>query len=277
MESDKPAAQQEGPTIETLNEHDVQLGRGAVVIKSDGNRKFRKLVLDNKDEYSSTGRHAIKDMVARRILDTIRERGGRFVRKVDGGWIAVNDQTSLNKVKQALREQEQPKKKGVKRKGAGHSPEATPPSGPSPRSTPPYGSSPRSTSPIRGSGISPAELSWAAATAAASAQSTQDEQPSPDRQDLAFRLKHPSLRKRDLSRMRREKKESSASSSPIPPSASRKSPPAPQDSLVSLRIMAGSHRTLASPPAISQEHKQDNKSPDEGDKKPKANEPAPNK
>lgn len=71
------------PFVTKVGPDDVQLGRGRPVITSEGNQRFRALVLENKPEYSASNRHAHKDQIARRILVTIRERGGRFLRKID--------------------------------------------------------------------------------------------------------------------------------------------------------------------------------------------------
>ena len=62
---------------------DVQLGRGRPVVTSEGNQRFRTLILQYKPEYSSCNRHAHKDVVARTILSIISCRGGRFLRKIE--------------------------------------------------------------------------------------------------------------------------------------------------------------------------------------------------
>jgi hypothetical protein len=68
----------------------------------------------------SSGRHAHKGAIARQILQTVQQRDGNFLRKLDSAserqafglsddthvWIVVDEETSLLKVKQALREQE---------------------------------------------------------------------------------------------------------------------------------------------------------------------------
>lgn len=105
--------------IVDLNDNDVLLGRGQPILNYSGNVQFRKLIQERKEQYTSTGKHAVKDEIAREILDTIEARGGRFVRKVDEAerdvlqlpdhvlhaWRIVDEQTRLSKVKQALREQ----------------------------------------------------------------------------------------------------------------------------------------------------------------------------
>jgi hypothetical protein len=106
--------------IAEVGPDDVQSGRGRPVISSTGNQRFRELVLQYKCEYSSSNRHAHKDQIARQILATISTRGGRFLRKVVSGaqrkllgiedgadaWEIADEEASLNKVKQALREHE---------------------------------------------------------------------------------------------------------------------------------------------------------------------------
>jgi hypothetical protein len=106
--------------VSAVGPNDVQLGRGRPVVTSEGNKRFRRLILDNRPEYTSSGRHAHKDAIARQILLTIRERGGSFLRKLESAserlsfglsadaqaWVVVDEDSSLLKVKQALREQE---------------------------------------------------------------------------------------------------------------------------------------------------------------------------
>lgn len=105
--------------IVDLNDNDVLLGRGQPILNYSGNVRFRKLIQERKEQYTSTGKHAVKDQIAREILDAIDARGGRFVRKVDDSerdellvpdqvlhaWRIVDEPTRLSKVKQALREQ----------------------------------------------------------------------------------------------------------------------------------------------------------------------------
>lgn len=99
---------------------DVQLGRGRPVVTSEGNQRFRALILHFKPEYISSNRHAHKDIVARKILAIISDRGGKFLRKIESSferkklavehgvdaWEVADEETSINKVKQALRENE---------------------------------------------------------------------------------------------------------------------------------------------------------------------------
>jgi hypothetical protein len=104
--------------VTDLNGYDVLLGRGMPILKMAGNSRFRTLIVNHRDEYRASNRHAFKDEIARRIYLTIRALGGRFLRQIessiekerlkigddDSAWIVVDEETSLQKIKQALRE-----------------------------------------------------------------------------------------------------------------------------------------------------------------------------
>jgi hypothetical protein len=105
--------------VTELHENDVLLGRGRPAIEQ--NRFFRNLILANKEAYMSSSQHAIKGEISKKILSTIREKGGRFVRPISSdserkrfgvpddirrAWVIVSDSVSIQKIKQALREQE---------------------------------------------------------------------------------------------------------------------------------------------------------------------------
>lgn len=106
--------------VTDLNANDVLLGRGQPILNYPGNLSFRKLIVANKVAYSATGKHAVKDEIARLILRQIAAAGGRFLRKIEEesekqllgipaseqhAWLIVDEVTRLQKVKQALREQ----------------------------------------------------------------------------------------------------------------------------------------------------------------------------
>ena len=65
-----------------LNPNDVIQGRGTGTAVYEGNVKFRNLIKEYKEEYMSadTKRH-MKAAIANKVLNEIRSRGGRFVRK----------------------------------------------------------------------------------------------------------------------------------------------------------------------------------------------------
>ncbi len=104
--------------VQELNGYDVLMGRSVPKWKCPGNGIFRKLISNNGDEYRSLNKNVYKDEIARRIMLTIRALGGRFLRSVESPsvrerleinsttevWVAVDEETSLQKIKQALRD-----------------------------------------------------------------------------------------------------------------------------------------------------------------------------
>jgi hypothetical protein len=110
--------------ITKLTQNDILLGRGAPIINYEGNVRFRALVSTRKKEYNSTGRHQIKDEIARQIVLEVKRRNGRFLRKLDAkgddqqagihdaepAWTIADEDVILEKVKQALRDKEPEKR-----------------------------------------------------------------------------------------------------------------------------------------------------------------------
>lgn len=112
------------PKIMTVEVNDVLLGRGAAIIHNEGNIKFRKLVIERKEEYILSKRHQLKNTIAKEIINEItHNRKGRFLRMIEGNnleeliqekehipideksaWVVADDIVILEKVKQALRE-----------------------------------------------------------------------------------------------------------------------------------------------------------------------------
>jgi hypothetical protein len=103
-----------------LTANDVLFGRGAPSIENEGNVRFRHLVQERKTEYVSTGKRQMKDWIARQVIQAVRLRQGRFLRKIESlveaermgvpegttAWTFVDETTILQKVKQALRDRD---------------------------------------------------------------------------------------------------------------------------------------------------------------------------
>lgn len=103
--------------IEKVGEWDVLCGRGVPTKSGNGNKFFRTLVRKDQVEYISC-RRVEKPPIATKIIDIIRSKGGRFLRRVkmpDGGpsssggrerygWIELADNRVYEKVCQALRD-----------------------------------------------------------------------------------------------------------------------------------------------------------------------------
>ena len=84
--------------VTELGYNDVLLGRGAASINYVGNVIFREIVKEKRVGYLSSARRQAKDDIAKSIIDIVRSRNGRFLRKVPGdqmAWVAVeNERTS---------------------------------------------------------------------------------------------------------------------------------------------------------------------------------------
>lgn len=110
------ASDKTGDTVSILNSHDVLFGRTSYTISYQGNVLFREMVNSRKADYMATGRHQAKKEIAMSIFDSIRNNGGRFLRpleeeatgraKGDGvlAWKVADENTAMQKIKQALRE-----------------------------------------------------------------------------------------------------------------------------------------------------------------------------
>lgn len=119
---DDYSEQRPGEVIENPRDNDVLFGRGAPYIRWRGNIQFREHVQKRKAEYLATRRHVDKNVIAREIIDFIRnERRGRFLIKestVDPSgshsiaWIEPTESLIMEKVKQTLRD----KQDGTKRR-----------------------------------------------------------------------------------------------------------------------------------------------------------------
>jgi hypothetical protein len=66
-----------------LGPYDVLLGRGTGPNENQGNRHFREKVRKGEDEYCRQSQSRVaKDLVVLQTIEAVRERGGRFVRRI---------------------------------------------------------------------------------------------------------------------------------------------------------------------------------------------------
>lgn len=98
--------------VEATNDRDVLCGRGAPTSWHPGNKFFRRLVKEHQKEYLAS-RRSDKPLVAMKLLEEIRARGGRFLKrnKIVGitnrgrfVWVEISEQQAYEKACQALRE-----------------------------------------------------------------------------------------------------------------------------------------------------------------------------
>ena len=121
--------------ITELTASDVLFGRGSGPNDHEGNIRFRHLVADRKQEYLATNHRQTKAKIAREIVNTILDDRGRFLKKVEhfearrlgipkgvDAWIIVDDDTVMEKAKQALRQNTNKDKRGNSPTRGGASP-----------------------------------------------------------------------------------------------------------------------------------------------------------
>lgn len=92
-----------------LTDNDIVCGRGAPVNWQKGNQRFRQLISSYQTAYLCSPR-SDKPNIATEVLEVIRSRGGRFVRRVKTaycgrfGWEEIEEKRAYEKICQALRE-----------------------------------------------------------------------------------------------------------------------------------------------------------------------------
>ena len=98
---------------------DVLVGKGSPSCGNSGNIRFRAVVKMLLPLYISTSRRSEKDRLARSVVDIIRSRNGRFLRRIDspseadqlklatydGVWLLVDEKLMIPKVKQTFRDE----------------------------------------------------------------------------------------------------------------------------------------------------------------------------
>jgi hypothetical protein len=123
--------------ITQLNQNDVLFGRGSGPNDHEGNIRFRTLVGERKAEYMATNHRQTKAKIAREIVSAVLDKNGRFLKKLEpaeakelgvpkgvDAYVCVDDETVMEKAKQALRQQRD-KNKSTPTKSPKGSPEVT--------------------------------------------------------------------------------------------------------------------------------------------------------
>jgi hypothetical protein len=100
-----------------LYPNDVLFGRGSGPNDHEGNIRFRVLVGARKEEYMATNHRQTKAKIARDIVNQVLALNGRFLKKVEtadakrrgvpkgvDAWTLADDETIMEKAKQALRQ-----------------------------------------------------------------------------------------------------------------------------------------------------------------------------
>lgn len=88
-----------------VNDNDVLCGRGGETNHHPGNVRYRALVKEMQHKYLLAKRRD-KPQIARKIVDVVRERNGRFLKRCPnrGEWREIGQNKAREKTSQALRE-----------------------------------------------------------------------------------------------------------------------------------------------------------------------------
>lgn len=122
--STPPPVSSEAIPDSDINDKDVLSGRGGGTNNHPGNKEFRSLVDQYRSEYVLSKKWA-KRQIAKNIVESIRSKGGRFLKKEGGVWYDIGDQKAREKTSQALREGLAAKMRAAYAESSGASPAAT--------------------------------------------------------------------------------------------------------------------------------------------------------
>lgn len=89
-------------TINVPFSHDVLLGKGTPFQFHPGNIRLRELIAEHFKQYDKAQRGEKKDIAAG-IIETIRDRGGLFLKQDGAKWNLVDDEVARLKVTTAFR------------------------------------------------------------------------------------------------------------------------------------------------------------------------------
>lgn len=108
--------QEERKPVDALNDNDVLLGRGSGPSEYVGNKRFRHIVSENREEYVACSKPKEKNVIAKRVYDSVISASGRFLclsqddkpvdyMVEDGIWyVETNVKKCMEKCRQALRQ-----------------------------------------------------------------------------------------------------------------------------------------------------------------------------
>ena len=88
--------------VSSISEQDVLFEKGLGVQKHRGNIYYRNMIEEKKSDYNSGGCRALKDMIAKLILQKLP--GRCLTKHQDGNYYCLSEQEALIKIKQALRD-----------------------------------------------------------------------------------------------------------------------------------------------------------------------------
>ena len=97
---------------------DVLCGRDKQSHSHVGNKRFRQIVMMHRQEYQSAPSRENKTNITCKIVNMIKECGGRFLKQDEttGEWLVVSDHYAREKVSHALRSAKDPNRPKVNRR-----------------------------------------------------------------------------------------------------------------------------------------------------------------
>lgn len=90
------------PNIVVPKNADILLGRGRPFQEHAGNMRCNFVVMAAMDEYETVSRND-KTGIAKQVIATIKDYGGRFLKQNDGVWEIVDDTEALRKISHSFR------------------------------------------------------------------------------------------------------------------------------------------------------------------------------
>lgn len=101
-----------------ITDHDVLCGRGKGIHIHEGNIRFREVISQRSTAYVNTADECSRRAIARKVVEAVELKGGRFLQKVSAAgttvdattngltatWVIVGPDKTMAKVKQALRD-----------------------------------------------------------------------------------------------------------------------------------------------------------------------------
>ena len=83
---------------------DVLMGRSKAALIHPGNLRYHDLVRSNMDRYDAAGdkRHE-RTAICHQIVLAIKDKGGRFLKQENSGWVCIDDSAAKEKVSTAFR------------------------------------------------------------------------------------------------------------------------------------------------------------------------------
>jgi hypothetical protein len=103
VEDDGDFAPKPSTTL-TPSRDDVTFGRGEAINSETGNVQSRSVVTKHRYKYYTCFSRRRKKIIVGEIVQTIRDRGGRFKQNTSGYWEPVDDELAVATTQQAMRD-----------------------------------------------------------------------------------------------------------------------------------------------------------------------------